>query len=109
MAESGARAVKAPEFGETLRNDSWWAETIPVFSLPGTKKLPALYYTSPGVVQEKIIRGIERSPIIVSTTMGKKQMRKVIRILGSWPKPNHTTSSGARATFGIVCDATSSG
>src|SRR3981189_2863163 len=35
MAESGARAVKAPEFGDTLRNDSWWAETIPVVLLLG--------------------------------------------------------------------------
>src|SRR5467141_3446167 len=35
MAESGARAVKAPEFGETLRRDSWWAETVPVVLLLG--------------------------------------------------------------------------
>src|SRR6202008_3933000 len=35
MAESGARTVKAPEFGETLRGDSWWAETIPVVLLLG--------------------------------------------------------------------------
>src|SRR5579859_2821328 len=35
MAEGGARIVKAPEFGETLREDSWWAETIPVVLLLG--------------------------------------------------------------------------
>ena len=35
MAESGARTVKAPEFGQTLRGDSWWAETIPVVLLLG--------------------------------------------------------------------------
>jgi len=35
MADSGARLVKAPEFGETLRRDSWWAETVPVVLLLG--------------------------------------------------------------------------
>ena len=35
MAQSGARTVRAPEFGQTLRGDSWWAETIPVVLLLG--------------------------------------------------------------------------
>src|ERR1700682_2573559 len=34
MAESGARTAEA-HFGETLRRDSWWAETIPVVLLLG--------------------------------------------------------------------------
>src|SRR5579859_2473103 len=35
MADSRAQTVKAPEFGATLREDSWWAETIPVVLLLG--------------------------------------------------------------------------
>ena len=39
---------------------SVWAETVPAFFLePWAGKLPGVFYTSPGVVQEKIIRGIE--------------------------------------------------
>jgi hypothetical protein len=39
---------------------SVFAETIPVFHFdPWKGRLPDVYYTSPGVVQEKIIRGIE--------------------------------------------------
>src|SRR4030081_3801267 len=34
MAESGTRAAEG-RFGETLRRDSWWAETIPVVLLLG--------------------------------------------------------------------------
>jgi len=34
MAESRAQAVEG-RFGETLRRDSWWAETIPVVLLLG--------------------------------------------------------------------------
>lgn len=39
---------------------SVFAESIPVFHFePWNGKLPGIYYTTPGVVQEKIIRGIE--------------------------------------------------
>lgn len=39
---------------------SVWAETIPVFYLtPWEKVLPGIFYTRGGVVQEKMIRGIE--------------------------------------------------
>jgi hypothetical protein len=35
MAEIEAPMAGAPKFGETLRRDSWWAETIPVVLLLG--------------------------------------------------------------------------
>ena len=35
MAEGGARAATARRFGDTLRGDAWWAETIPVILLLG--------------------------------------------------------------------------
>jgi hypothetical protein len=35
MTEGAAEAAQRKEFGETLRQDSWWAETIPVILLLG--------------------------------------------------------------------------
>src|SRR6202171_2570557 len=35
MAEGAVRAVSSKQFGETLRRDSWWAETVPVVLLLG--------------------------------------------------------------------------
>jgi hypothetical protein len=45
----------------------------------------------------------------VVTTTGKKQTRAMIASLGTMPKPNHTTSSGAMMTIGTAWEATSSG
>ena len=41
--------------------------------------------------------------------IGKNVTRTTTRTFGSSPNPNHTTTSGAMATIGIVCDPTSSG
>lgn len=35
MAESGTKAVERQKFGDTVRRDAWWAETIPVVLLLG--------------------------------------------------------------------------
>src|SRR5260370_26828925 len=35
MAQSGAQTIEAPKLGDTLRRDSWWAESIPVILLLG--------------------------------------------------------------------------
>ena len=51
----------------------------------------------------------ERSASSVVTTTGKKQTSAMIASLGTIPKPNHTTSSGAMMTIGTACEATSSG
>ena len=45
----------------------------------------------------------------VDTTTGKKPSRKAAMTLGTMPKPNHTTKSGATATLGIDCENTSRG
>ena len=49
------------------------------------------------------------SPCAVLITMGKKHTSVTTRTRGRRPKPNHTTSSGARAMMGIVCETTRSG
>ena len=51
----------------------------------------------------------ERSASSVVTTTGKKQTSAMIASLGTIPKPNQTTSSGAMTTIGTACEATSSG
>jgi hypothetical protein len=43
------------------------------------------------------------------TTMGKKQIRKAVRIAGTEPIPNHTTRIGTKATLGMALKPTSSG
>src|SRR5438105_1425195 len=48
-------------------------------------------------------------PCTVATTTGKKPSRNAAMTLGTIPKPNQTTNSGAIATFGIDCENTSSG
>ena len=48
-------------------------------------------------------------PCTVATTTGKKPSRKAAITLGTMPKPNHTTNSGAIATLGTDCENTSSG
>src|SRR5437773_1633705 len=48
-------------------------------------------------------------PCTVDTTTGKKPSRKAAITLGTMPKPNHTTNSGAIATLGTDCENTSSG
>ena len=48
-------------------------------------------------------------PITVDTTTGKKPSRKAEITLGTMPKPNQTTNSGAMAIFGTLCENTSSG
>ena len=42
-------------------------------------------------------------------TIGKKAIRNAISTFGKRPNPNHTSRSGATATFGMACDDTSSG
>src|SRR5215470_6074962 len=48
-------------------------------------------------------------PCTVDTTTGKKPSRNAAITLGTMPKPNHTTKSGAIATLGTDCENTSSG
>ena len=43
------------------------------------------------------------SPVSVSMTIGKNEIRKVISTFGRSPKPNHTMNSGASATLGRTC------
>jgi hypothetical protein len=52
---------------------------------------------------------VERRPMMVSTTMGKNEIAKAMRILDVTPVPSHTINTGAIAAFGIVWNATSSG
>ena len=42
-------------------------------------------------------------PAAEFTRIGKKQIRATIRIFDLMPKPNQMISSGAMATFGMVC------
>ncbi len=48
-------------------------------------------------------------PCTPATTTGKKPSRKAEITFGAMPKPNHTTNSGATATFGIDCEKTRRG
>src|ERR1700759_1573150 len=48
-------------------------------------------------------------PCTADTTTGKNPSRKAAMIFGTMPKPNHTTNSGAIATFGPDCENTSNG
>ena len=50
-----------------------------------------------------------RRPTVVSITIGKNAIRNAISTFGVRPKPNHTTNSGAIATFGTTCDDTITG
>ena len=50
--------------------------------------------------------GVERSPVAVSTTIGKNATRKAIASFDSMPSPNQTRMIGAIATFGTDCMAT---
>ena len=52
---------------------------------------------------------VDAKPSSRATVIGKNVTRTMTRTFGSSPKPNHTTSSGAIATIGIVCEPTSSG
>ncbi len=52
---------------------------------------------------------IDLKPCTVETTTGKKPSRNAAITLGTMPKPNHTTNSGATATLGTDCENTSSG
>src|SRR5215468_10357131 len=45
-------------------------------------------------------------PITVDTTTGKKPSRNAAMTLGTIPKPNHTTKSGAIAIFGTLWENT---
>ena len=49
---------------------------------------------------------IDFNPMTVETTIGKKPSRKATMTLGSVPKPNQTTKSGATATLGTLCEKT---
>ena len=49
--------------------------------------------------------GTAVSPLAVATMIGKKHTRKTTTIFGSVPKPIHSASSGAMATFGIDWNA----
>ena len=53
--------------------------------------------------------GVEANPSSSATVIGKNVTSTTTRIFGSHPNPNHTTTSGAIATIGIVCDPTRSG
>ena len=48
-------------------------------------------------------------PVAVATTIGKKQTRNTMMILGSVPKPIQSASSGAMATLGIDWNASRMG
>ncbi|CFN66504.1 Uncharacterised protein [Bordetella pertussis] len=48
-------------------------------------------------------------PTAVLMNMGKKQTRATMMALDSSPKPNHTRISGARATLGMDCRASTKG
>src|SRR5262245_32379301 len=53
--------------------------------------------------------GVELRPDTMEMTIGKKQIMNTSATFGSAPKPNHTTRSGATATFGTEFNPTSSG
>src|SRR5437764_15346707 len=48
-------------------------------------------------------------PATVETTTGKKPSMNAAMTLGTMPKPNQTTNSGAIAILGTLCENTSSG
>ena len=48
-------------------------------------------------------------PVATLTTTGKKEIRKAVRMAGTVPMPNHTTSTGTKATLGMELKPTSSG
>src|ERR1051325_7526388 len=50
--------------------------------------------------------GTERKPTTESIVIGKKQIRNVTTTFGKIPYPSHSTSRGAIATLGTVCDET---
>src|SRR3954452_20922134 len=53
--------------------------------------------------------GVDRRPVAVLITIGKKQISTTIATFGPAPKPIQITSSGAIAIFGIAFRATSAG
>ena len=54
-------------------------------------------------------RSTEPSPSTVLTTMGKKQNSAMIASFGPIPNPMTITSTGARTTVGMLCEAIRSG
>ncbi|CFN69956.1 Uncharacterised protein [Bordetella pertussis] len=46
-----------------------------------------------------------RMPTTVLMNIGKKLISATITTLDAMPKPNHTSSNGAMATFGVDCRA----
>ena len=48
-------------------------------------------------------------PVAMLTMMGKKLMRKAVRIAGPTPMPNHTTRIGTKAALGNALKAVMSG
>ncbi len=56
-----------------------------------------------------ISRGAPRSPTTELITIGKNATSTTMTIFGAMPKPNQASSSGASATFGMVCEPTISG
>ena len=60
-------------------------------------------------IRSSASRDGDANPSRSETVIGKNVTSTMTITLGSSPKPNQMTMSGAMATIGIVCDPTSSG
>src|ERR1051325_11540852 len=75
----------------------------PIFSITSARLAPSARSTSSSS------GSMVASPVATLTVIGKKQMTNAVRIAGTVPMPNHTTTTGTSAAFGMLLKPTISG